>query len=470
MSSARDRLVMAAAAIVTGAWVYAGVAVMGVMFGLDGSPISWVAAIATLGLSLVIARTLAMIVMPGWLPYVIQMVAGSLVIYLAIAVQVQSGGQAIDLGWVSAVSSDTVPVEYPFSVGLAVAFLALLWWLGGRLGSVANPIEHLGTNFRIGIMVLGFAAFVDAFHPADLKIFSLMFVFFASGLIGLSVGHLLPASSRTARQRAWPRIISAIVGLVIVAGLLFSLIGQKVLTFMTTPVVLLLNALVTGILFVVVIPVAYVLDILLNALLGLLARLFGGDEPEEIEIREDIGEFLSQFRDEAADTGQSMIVQVIEWTLLVVVVLAVLYILSRAFRRRIRSLRLDEDGMRESLSDDVDPAVDLARLLFNLVPERFRKKTTKYRLRLPDDESEIVDVFRVYFGMLTVAEDQGRLRPVHQTPTEYQSSLESVFPRNVVRKATDAFNRACYGHQPATRAEIDEMRGALERATAEIGG
>ena len=166
---ARDRLVMAAAAIVEGAWVYAGVAVMGVMFGLDGSPISWVAAIATLGLSHVIARTLAMIVMPGWLPYVIQMVAGSLVIYLAIAAQVQSGGQAIDLGWVSAVSSDTVPVEYPFTVGLAVAFLALLWWLGGRLGSVANPIEHLGTNFRIGIMVLGFAAFVDAFHPADLK-------------------------------------------------------------------------------------------------------------------------------------------------------------------------------------------------------------------------------------------------------------------------------------------------------------
>lgn len=457
---------MAAAAVVKGAWVYAAVAVMSIIFGMDGNPISWVAAITAIGLSLIVARTLAVIVMPGWAPYAIQMVAGTILIYLTIATQLEPGG----LGWISSVSSDTVPVGYAFSVGLAVAFLALLWWLGGRLSSVENPVEQLSTDFRIGILVLGLAAFADAFHPANLSIYPLMFVFFAAGLGGLSVGYLLPASSGSAAEKAWPRIISAVVGLVIVAGLLFSFLGQRPLNFIAAPIKLLLDAVITVFLVVVVIPMAYVMEIVLTALFRLFAKLFGGGEPEELELTEGIGELLSQFRDEAADTGQSMIVQVIEWSVLAVVVLVVLYVLSRAFRRRIRWLRIDQEGARESLSEDVDPAVDLARLLLNLVPDRFRKRKAEYRLQLPDDESEIVDVFRVYFGMLMLAEDRGRHRRASQTPTEYQTSLERVFPRNVVQQVTAAFNRACYGHQPASRAEIDEMRGALEQATAESTG
>ncbi|HBD83022.1 MAG TPA: hypothetical protein DC056_03325, partial [Dehalococcoidia bacterium] len=97
-------------------------------------------------------------------------------------------------------------------------------------------------------------------------------------------------------------------------------------------------------------------------------------------------------------------------------------------------------------------------LLFNLIPERFRRKKTQHHLNLPDDDSGIVDVFRMYFGMLMLAEDQGHPRPAHQTPSEYQSTLERIFPQRIVRMVTEAFNRACYGHTPASRAQIDEMR------------
>ena len=461
---------MAATAILESVWAYAGVAVVGVYSGLDGSPLSWVAAMAVLGISLIVARTLAMVMMPVWLPYLIQMVAGSLVIYLTMASQVQSGGQVFDLGWLSAVSSDTAPTGYPFSVGLAGFFGALLWWRGGRLASVDYPVEQLSSSFRIGIIVLGSAAFVDAFHPADLKIFPLMFVFFVSGLVGLSVGHLMPASSKTAGQRAWPRVIGAVVGMVVVVGLLFSLLQHGVLTLISTPAVWLIKALATAILIVVVVPIAYIFTFLISGLFNLLIRGMGEAELPDFELPEGLGEAFLALGDEVEETGPSTLLQVIEWTLVVVVILAVLYILALAFRRRTRWLRVDQEGTRESLSEDVDPTVDLARLLFNLLPERFRRRRPGYGLRLPDDESEIADVFRVYFGMLMLAEDRGRPRPPNQTPTEYQSSLESVFPRNMVRTVTVAFNRACYGHQPATRAEIDEMRGALERAAAEIGG
>ena len=338
------------------------------------------------------------------------------------------------------------------------------------MASVEYPVEHLSDIFRIGIMVLGLAAVVDVFHEADLKIFPLMFVFFAAGLIGLSLGHLMPASRKTAGQRAWPRVISAVVGVVVVAGLLFSVLKQGVLTFISTPALLVLNAIAIVIFYVVIVPVAYIVDFLFRGFSSLFSRFIGEAEAPEVEFEGEVGEAVLLLGDEMAETGQSAIVSFIEWTLLVLVILVALYFLARAFRRRVRWRRVDQEGMRESLSEDVDPALDLARLLFNLLPERFRKKKAEYQLRLPDDDSGIVDLFRVYFGMLMLAEDRGRPRPLNQTPNEYQASLESVFPESVVRMVTAAFNRACYGHQPATRAEIEEMRGALERATAQSGG
>ena len=87
-------------------------------------------------------------------------------------------------------------------------------------------------------------------------------------------------------------------------------------------------------------------------------------------------------------------------------------------------------------------------------------------MRLPDDEQDIVDVFRIYFGMLTVAETKGFRRPSNQTPNEYRSALARVFPGRIARMATEAFNRACYGRRPASRGQIKEMQEVLERVAS----
>jgi hypothetical protein len=84
-------------------------------------------------------------------------------------------------------------------------------------------------------------------------------------------------------------------------------------------------------------------------------------------------------------------------------------------------------------------------------------------LKLPEDEPDVVEVFRVYFRLLTLAENRGHPRRLHQTPTEYQRTLERIFPRDLVRTVTAAFVRACYGHHPAPRRQIDEMRASLEQ-------
>ena len=69
-----------------------------------------------------------------------------------------------------------------------------------------------------------------------------------------------------------------------------------------------------------------------------------------------------------------------------------------------------------------------------------------------------------------LAEEREHPRHYSETPLEFQSTLERVFPRRLVRMATRAFARACYGHHPSTRQEIDEMRVELERVASAKGG
>ncbi|MDP6799683.1 MAG: DUF4129 domain-containing protein [SAR202 cluster bacterium] len=465
MNLVQDRLVLAATAVLESVWLYALFAVLGLLMAQNGSPLSWIVAVAILGLSTITARTLGAIIMPPAMPYAIQMAAGAIVIYLALGAQVQIAGESFELGWISNLWSDTIPVNYGVTVGLGGFFGALLWWRGGRLASVEYPVEHLNKNFRIGLIFLALAAVVDVFHGADLKTFPLMFVYFAAGLTGLSLAHLLPASQRTAGQKAWPRIISAVIAVVIVAGLLFSLLQRGVLTYISEPLGFLLSAFATVIFFVFIIPMVYIIEFLMRGLFSLISKVVGDPEAPTLEASEGVGEMLMRLQEESGDTGPSMLLQAIEWTLLAIIVVVVLIVLARSFRRRIRWRRTDQEGIRESVAEDAGATVDFAKLLWGLVPDRFRKRKGSPPMRLPDDEPGIVDVFRLYFGMLMQAEKRGSPRPANQTPAEYASTLEQLFPQNLVRSATAAFVRACYGHKPAPREQIEEMRSALEEAS-----
>ncbi|MDP6453511.1 MAG: DUF4129 domain-containing protein [SAR202 cluster bacterium] len=467
MSLVQDRILMASSAVLESIWMYAIVAVLGLGMGLGGSPLTWIAAVAILGISVIVARMLAIIIMHPMLPYILQMTIGVLVIYLTLGGQVQPEGQGFSLGWISALGAEDQPQDYRLMVGLTFIFGVILWWRGGRLASVEYPLDHLSRNFRIGLLILALAAIFEIVTVDNLHIFPLMFVFFGAGLAGLSAGNLMPASEMTVGARSWPRVISGIIVVVLLVGLLFSLMQKGFLNFISAPATVVLNALATVIFFIFIVPFVYLFEFLIRGFFFVFSKLAGEAEPLELETTAGLGETFRQAQEQAADKGPSMLLQFLEYTVLAILILAVLYFLARSFRRRVRWRRVDKEGVRESVAEDADAAMDLGRLLFNLLPERFRRKKARQGMRLPDDDADIVDVFRVYFGMLMLAEDRGHPRQMNQTPTEYQSTLQGIFPERIVRMVTDAFNRACYGHRPASRAQIDEMRQGLDRASQE---
>ncbi len=466
MSSAQDRLILIACIIVESVWLYVIIALLSVLLLQGINAVPWIVGVAIMGGSFMVARASLMIIMPLWTQYAIQMGTGIVVIYLALSAYIlASSAPGVDLGWLSAVMSDDSTTNDRTRAVLSALCAAFLWWRGGRMASIEFPTDHLSTTFRVGLIALSLGAVVDIFHPANLHIFPLMFTYFAVGLIGLSIGHILPSSSGEKTQRRWTRIIGGVVGGIVLVGLVFSILQKSFLEFITRPLGAAFDLLVTVVLYVVVLPIAYVATFIVTWLFRLILAL-AGEPPEQTQLELEGGSFLQELREEAASSEPSIWGDVIEWTIVALLAIAALALLAWGFRRITRWRRVDDDGERESIAEDVDPGLDLARLLFGLLPERFRRRRGATGLRLPEDERDIVDVFRIYFGMLSVAEEKGFRRSGNQTPNEHRPALARVFPARIASMATTAFNRACYGRRPASRERIEEMREVLEKVAS----
>ena len=466
MSSVQNRLVLIACVIVESVWFYVLIAAFSLVTLQGSIAVVWIAAAVMMLASFAVARTTMMIIMPLWMQYGIQLVAGVIVIYLTLSAYIlSSSAPGVDLGWLAAALSDETSSQEGTRAVVASFLSAILWWRGGRIASIEFPTEHLSLTFRVGLIVLSLGAIVDIFHSANLNIFPLMFTFFAVGLAGLSVGHILPASSGRRGQRKWNRVIAGVVGVIVLIGLLLSVLQRSVIDLIATPFGLLVDVLVTVFLYAIVLPIAYIFLLIFQPLIRFLMGL-AGEPVERAEIEIGPGEFLSELQEQTTSSEPSIWGNLIEWAAIAILVLVALAFMAWGFRRIARWRRMEGEGEREAIAEDVDPGLDMARLLYNLIPERFRRRRRAEGLRLPNDEQDIVDVFRIYFGMLRVSEEKGFRRANYQTPNEHRPALARVFPERIARMATDAFNRACYGRRPASRERIDEMREVLERESS----
>ena len=459
--SLQDKLVVAATALSESAWLYLLLGMLGVMLAQNGSPLSLGAVLALVGLSALTARLLQMVLMPPQIAYAVQMIMGVAVIIVAVGTQVnpESG---LELGWVATVARGADIEGYTFRASAGSILAAALWWRGGMIAASEFPAESLSSSFRVGVLVVAVAAVVDIAHSADLQVFGSMLLFFAAGLGGLGVGRLLPASRQAVEGRTWPKVIGGVVLAIVIVGLLFSLLRRDVLEYVSAPALVVLKLLGTVVFYVIIVPIAFVVGALTQGLLTVLGW-FASEEMETqapnlgasvLELREQTGGEVNEFL--------ATVVQLAQWSLVAIIVAVALFVIAAAFRRRLAWRLVQAEGERESVREGADAGDDLKRLLLDLLPARFRRTREPDALRLPDDEADVVEVFRVYFGLLHLAEQQGFPKPPHATPSEYQPTLEQLFPRRLARTATSAFTRACYGHRAPPRSQVAELKELFE--------
>ena len=466
MSSGQDRWVRAAAVVAESAWLYAMMGVLALWQGQDGSPLSWPAVLAIMGLSLVLGRVAPAYVVAIEAVYLYRLLVGAAVVYLTVSTQVTSG---FDIGWLFRLGSESVPPGFTYRAAVGSLMGVGLWWRGGRLSGVEYPVESLAFSFRLGIMTLAIAAIVDIVNPADLNTLPMVLIFFAAALGGLGMGYLLPESQEAARARTWPKVIVGVVSAVLALGLVISLLLGGVSSHLSV----IMRAAYNGVLFVliwgVVVPIAFVFNVVIEAAVWSFAwlfRLLFGEAQEVVTLTPSpmplVTSTPSTLLEGIEKQGEPhIVIQIIGWLLVAAFVLLLFYLLAKGVQRLPGRRPRHVQGHRESIKGNADVAVDLAKLLRNFVPGWLRRRRGRPAFALPEGPRGVVEVLRIYYQLLTAAEERGVGRRSHETVSEFEKRLRDVFPQDLVNMVTKAFDRAFYGHYPASEEQISRLRTSL---------
>ena len=464
MSSAQDKWVLAAIAVSESAWLYAIFGVAALPAQLDTTPLDWFAVLAVLATSLVVSRGLQALIIPTMSAYIVQMLAGVVVVYLVLASQFSGG---LDLGWVGSLGGEDDSEADWIRAAIAAAMAIGLWWRGGRIASSDSPEETLATSFKVGVAALAVAAIADATLPADLNVYPVLFIFTASSLAGLAVSHLSSPSEEAAKRATWPKVIGVLVLGVLLVGLIAGLVENTVLpivtNFVRAVVGLAVEKVVAPVLSAVLYPVVVAIDWLFSTIISLLQAdldrqvqegiTIGPPDIETSEYEQD-GPILRRF------------FQILGIAVLTVVVVVALFFLARAFRRRRRGRYEHPEGARQSVKEGNDPLLDAARLLFDLLPERLRRRRVRRALQAPDGDPGVVEAFEIYYRLLGAAERKGVRRQESESPLEFKVRLVPLFAPGLAEKATAAFNRACYGNLPPLESDLADLRIAMADGAA----
>jgi hypothetical protein len=440
--------------VVDSTWIHAAVGVIFVVGGAE-SPMGWGGILAVLGLTTLVARITLFSNLTVAIARTSGLLLGAAIVYLVIGGQVGGEAVGLDLAWPwRAVRADQADGEmYVFRAFWGGIVALVLWWRGLHLATTRNWPDTLVGSFKTGLVVLGIAGIFEVVFSIELDVFPMMFLFMTAGLTGLGFAHLLPGTTRSLRLGVWYKIVTPIIGVVVIAGLALGLLTAAVFPFVFR---------------VLSLPFVFVVEQIIRPVLLLLAYIAGrlwawvfglwNAPPGEQSFGGGGGSGMVESVPGASGQGDPpAFLGVLAWLIVAAVVAFVVYRSAAAVRKATSDRWPNDGGERESVSEGTDPALDALKLLYGLLPSRFRRSLDR-TIALPDGEPGIVEALRIYYDILTLAEAKGVARSPSETPTEFQSKLEQIFAPKLVQMATTAFVRACYGYRASPEAHLSEIR------------
>jgi hypothetical protein len=473
MTLTRERVTYITLVFSEAAWLYAFISVLGVAAGSTGSPLSFFAILGILGLSTVTYSFIRWKSFQAFeLFYFGATLFGVVLAYMVMAAAYDPD-QAFTLDWIAKLIDSTIKEQGKAFHGVAGGILALgLWFRGIRLAMVPNPERSLTLSFRLGLFFIGFSAIMGIMRPEHPNVFAMVLIFFGAGLVGLNVGHLVSETSTSAQTRTWPKVIGLAVVGVLVAGGMFGFLQESFVEWVTSPIRFVFTRIVEGLLLIVSIPIVIALEGINTVIAAVFSR------PVELELGPEatatptptVGpsqDFLGNpggAFDPRAPDFLVFILQFVRYGLVIgtiVVVSIFLYVIASKLAKKLR--KDDDDADRESLFDEMNFASDIGDLFSDFmsnVRDLF-KGAGRRVFRLPEGPPGVVEALRLYYQMLTTAEQNEVPRPDHYTPNEFRRDLRRIFPNELVEPATEAFNRAQYGDIPTSGEDITKMRASF---------
>ena len=385
-----------------------------------------------------------------------------------------SGG----LEWLTALATAlAIALGQPGPPSLAFALGVYLWWRGVRLGSQTPHFTDVEGAFRWGIGWLAvFGGIVGlTLRPSELPAIEAETLpyaigFFCTSLLTLALARLESLRSRTralALNTQWLGVLVAVVaGLIVVALLIAQVVSFNSLVLALQPLFQLLGLVVIIAIYIIVIPLAYVVQFALYLLLQLLHPDPLQPPPQPLEpasLTDALGRLFQQ------QLGPETIAVIKAGATLVLVGLGLLLVARAASRWRPTSNESDAVAEeRESVWQPGSLRRTLLAWLWRLLGRRLASPATAVgpvtAVAEPGQAAPLSSVRAIYRQLLHLGESAGARRGGASTPYEHLPALQRVLgPPEEVAALTQAYVQVRYAEQEPGREAIDRARQQLER-------
>jgi hypothetical protein len=363
--------------------------------------------------------------------------------------------------------------------GPALAFAAGLfgWWRGVRLGRQSPTYMDVESAFRWGIgLLVSFGLIMSATTrpnviPAiEARTTFFVVAFFFVGLITLALGRLESLRTRTRAlgvNGQWLGVLFGVAGLVVLLALLVGqLVSFDVLLVATRPIFDVVGWVLMALVYIIVIPLAWIIELVVYALLSLL-RLNGDQPPPQPLQPAQVDNILQRIMSLGLAPELVLALKTIGAALLLGVGLLVV---ARALRWW-RPSSAEADATDEE-RDSMWASGRLRRALVAWLRALFQRR--RPGLASAPTEAEVdphelamvgpASIRAVYRQLMIVAETHGVHRAPATTPLEHLPSLQSSLePEDEVAHLTTAYVDVRYAEREASAAEIELARAQLER-------
>jgi hypothetical protein len=366
------------------------------------------------------------------------------------------------------------------SPALAFALGVFVWWRGVRLGSQTVSYVDVESAFRWGIgllitfgLVMAISTRPSALPAIEARTTFFVVAFFFVSLVTLALGRLESLRTRTRAlgvNGQWLGVLFAVAGLIVLLALVVGqLLSFDLLILATRPMFDVLGWVLLVLVYIVVIPLAWIVEWVVYALLSLL-QLNGDSSPPRPLEAADVDNFLQRMLSLALPPELVLGLKALGALLLLGLGLV---IVARALRRwRPSSAEADAtDEERDSLwraSSLLGALVAWLRALTRRGRRSAGASSMGTEVVPPGVERVgLASIRELYRELLTLGEANHAQRAPATTPLEHLPSLQtSLEPGDDVAQLTNAYVEVRYAEHAAAPNEIAAAREQLGRLHA----
>jgi hypothetical protein len=362
---------------------------------------------------------------------------GALTILFVLAVEYNDGYTFLSGGWFGHIGTMLgATFSHASTIVIALPVLIYLWWRGIRLGQTTSVFKSVYRSFLVGLVALiilivlwQISSSSDRFQDAGQGLGWNVIAFFFFGLMAVAICHLyvmrrtMPKeeAAMTSIKRWLPVMLAVIGGMVIIGFGVASIFSPEFFNTIGNAVKTAGDALGTAFEFVL-----RLFNFVFEAILWILRWIISRLRTNPLEQEGESGNISANpFGDVTTSDLPTAVTETIKWTVLVLIIAAVIYILVRAVSRfRERSARDEIEEIHESLFSWRGLRKDLKELL-NMMGKRFqRKEAASARYRFNENEQGMMDIREIYRHMQWEGNKSGIPRRRHETTGEYRSRME----------------------------------------------